>query len=293
MKDWYNVDLKRDFINQYQGTVAKNTFASLFGRSALMESDLKKDCSQFSLEQIYDLARSYRSADVSSIRIKMSLLRTYTAFCINNGFSKTKINHYTEIPSDAYESFIDRKMASKMRLSKDEVYDILDAFENARDKFIILAPYEGIYGADMCELLELREKDVLPGNKLRLCTGRIVKISDALYDIIMDCISEDTAIYGGKEKKLEKTDRVYKNLVMLIASPPTKESIIRRYYIMREQIGRETLGVKMLFNSGFLNALDEVVLEKGSFDNSQEEVKAVQERYGNSWSFGRVKRFYK
>ena len=286
--NWYNENLKKDFISQYTGEVAQNTFKLLFSKAAQMEFLLEKDCSQFTLDEIMDLARSFGASDMSSIKHKMSLLRTYTNFCINSGFHNTGINHYEELHSKVYEELIDVRKAAQTYISREEVEDIISRFDNARDKYIILAPYEDIYGKDLCELLQLSKHDLLGSNKLKLCTGREITVSSELYHIIEDCIDSDVVYYSGRRRELENTDLVYRNIKMKTADA-SNSSIVKKFFKLKTYLGRETFGLRMLYVSGFMNGVRAAVEKHGSLDEAREDIVALQEQYQNSYSFANIK----
>lgn len=289
--NWYNDDLKKDFVNQYTGGVADRTFNMIFSKAAKMESVLGKDCSQFTLDEILDLARSFGASDISSVKFKLSLLRTYTNFCINSGFHSTGINHYDDLHSKIYADLIDVRKAAKTYLSDKEVMEIVSQFENPRDKYLILGPYEGIYGKELCELLNLSRHDLLGDNKLKLCTGRTIEVSSTLYGIIEDCLAATTVLYSGRERELEKSDLVYKSVVMKSAYT-SASNIKKKFFKMRNYLDRDTFGVRMLYVSGFMNRVRDAVSRHETFEDAREEIEELQKRYQNSYSFASIKLKY-
>ena len=291
--DWYNRGVKEEFINRYTSTVGEYTFNAIFSKSAVIERELDKDCSCFSLPEIMDLARSFRSADISSVRFKISLLNSYAHFCINSGMSDTGLNHYSEVTEAMYESLVDKRKMAQTYISRKEVEDILTYFENPRDKYVILAPYEGVYGEGLCELLKLGKKDLLKENTVRLCTGRKLVVSPLLYNVMEDAAETYTAFYNGKERRLEKTDLVYKPIELESVKKTDDRAIKRKFTKLKRYLDRDTFGVRMLYVSGFLNEIDKLVSKYGGFEEARHMFDTVQDRYQSKYTLGTIRKMYK
>ena len=290
---WYNNSVKVEFINQYQGIVGGNVFNNIFQRCADMEFALEKDCSSFNLEEIMDLARSFHSADLTSVKVKMSLLRSYTQFCIEKGMSNTGLNHYSEITTAMYEGVVDRRKMAETYITREEVEEIIAAFENPRDKYIILAPYEGIYGPKLCEITELRKKDLLGNNRIRLCTGREIIVSDLLYGIMEEAAEEYEATYINRKVRLQNTDKIYKGIDKDSVGNTDDKTLKRKYWRMRSYLERSTFGARMLYVSGFINEIGNAVEKSGGFDSATREIGEIRKHYNSTYSIYTIKKMYK
>ena len=291
---WYNKKRKVDFINQYPSIVGDHTFNTIFNKTAILENELGKDCSLFTLPEISDLARSFHSADPGSIKHKISLLRSYAQFCIDNGISETGINHYIEMTASMCADAVDKRKMAETYITRKEVEEIVSVFENPRDQYIILAPYEGIYGQGLCEILQLRESDLLGQNRVRLCTGREIEVSDLLYRIMVKAAEAETAIYNGRERRLKNTDHVYKGIVIKSNTGiVTEYQLKRKLNKLKNYLDRGTLGFRMLYVSGFLNEIDKQVQKYGGFWDAIEGINTVIEHYQAPYGAHIVKQMYK
>lgn len=251
----YNSNLKNAFIEAYG--VAPSTLTSIFRLTAPMERSLNKDCSEFTLPEILILIRSFGSASVESLRVKICLLRAYTNFCIQRNFTKDSINHYDEITTKDYESLHDKRKADAQNLTENEVIDLISTFENPRDQYLILAPFEGIYGKDLCEICLMTLDDLLPNHKIKTCTGRILDVTPRLYGIMKEAGNTNFYISSeGKFRKLRESNYIYKVLDSKSADPVANKGVLmKRMTKMKAKFDIPTLGYSMLKRSGMNNAL--------------------------------------
>jgi len=291
--NWYNESIKQEFINSYQGIVGEFTFNTIFSKTKELEQALNKDCSLFVLPEILDLARSFKSGDIASIRFKISLLKSYTQFCISKGLSKTGLNHYIEVTTAMYNEVVDKKKMAETYISREEVEDIISIFDNPRDKYIILAPFEGIYGEDLCELLKLRKKDLLGNGRVRLYTDREIVVSNMLYNIMEDAADTYVAEYNGKKRPLINTDLVFKPLDTKGSLDVIGEiQIKKKFSRLKRHLDRKTFGIRMLYTSGFLSEVDKAVQKAGSIEAAKEQINEIQIKYQSRYPINSIKKMY-
>lgn len=252
--NYYNAGLKEAFMETSTSKVMLN---NIFNISAPMEKSLNKDCCDFVLPEILILMRAFESSSAESLRVKISLLRSYTTFAIERNFSKDGLNHYDEVTTKDYESLIDKHKYNLQYFTYDEVQKLLLNFSNARDQYLILAPYEGVYGKDLCEIINLTTEDLLPDHKIRTCTGRILQVSEQLYDIMQEAGRVDDYISSeGKIRALRSSKLIYKTMdTVSTPTKPNKTMLVRRMEKIRKSYEIPSLGFSMLKRSGMFNAL--------------------------------------
>ena len=245
--------LKEAFIDSYDKGVSPTALPRIFDVVRPLEEYYGKDCCNFTIEEIISAMMAFRSADVGTLRQKASLLRTYTNFCIASGFSIDGINHYVELTSDILMRCIDKKKAAAMILTPDDIEEILSELDNSRDKFLILAPYEGICGKEFCELTELTIDDLLGNNRVRLCDGRIISVSKRLYNIMIEASETDTMTRSnGYVMELVPSKYILRAAKSKRGGEaPTRLTVKSRISKIADITSRPTLGVLMLRNSGF------------------------------------------
>lgn len=277
--NFYNAGLKEEYIATSN---AKAMLKTIFNISAPMEKRLNKDCCDFVLPEILILMRAFESSSAESLRVKISLLRSYTMYAIQHNFSKDGLNHYDEVSTKDYESLFDKHKYNSQYLTYQEVQELLENFPNARDQYLILAPYEGIYGDDFCEIREMTTDDLLPDNKARTCTGRILKVSDQLYKIMQEAGNTiDYISSEGKTRKLRPSNLIYKTMdTVTTPIKPDKIMLIRRMEKMKDKYQIPSLGFSMLKRSGMFNALKDLLGDKSLAEHYNDpEVQEILTRF--------------
>ena len=158
--EYYNNAWKIQFINGYNGKIADSYWIHLFGKSKITEESLDKDLCDFTLDDIIALLKSYRSASVTALGVKASILRTYTTWCIRNDKSESNFNHFDEINHDLLNECVDRHSAMSRLTTQKELYSTLEDILNPKDQFLVLAVYEGVCGGKIERLIPLTLEDV-------------------------------------------------------------------------------------------------------------------------------------
>lgn len=280
--------IKQAFITSYDRAIAPNTLPRIFDIVEPLESYYEKDCCNFTIDEIKSVLMAFRSSDVWTVRQKVSLLKSYTNYCIDHGFSTDGINHYVEVSTEIIESCIDKRKAEVMMVTEEDVDEMLALLDSPRDKLLILAPYEGISGKGYCEILELRKSDLLPNNLVKLCDGRIIQVSAKLHSIMED--AGDLSYYtrsDGKNLELQQSEFIFKSSKGNVAS---ELSVKNRIMSIKKMVDRPYLGIKMLRNAGFYAKFDNLYTK---YDNDYEKTFNSQEYadlvYQYNITFGKVK----
>ena len=293
---WYNENLKKEFVDYHRAQVG-NLYNIVFNVTAKMEQELDKDCSSFTLSEIIDLCKSFNASTVSSLNIKASLLRTYTNFCIEKNYTRDGMNHYDELSLQLMRTCINSIKGKSRFIYEDELQQIIsDVSDDPRKQFIVLAPYEGLYGENVEEIGYLAPEDVFD-DKVRLITGRILTISPQLSKIIHDAINMTEAMgHRGIYRELYDNGKVLKVLKTSRSADVVSYQVLQTMYeIIKKDYDIPTLGGTILRKSGFYKRLDELCSKhNGSFDQAYAtiEYQRLAKRYNNNLSKAIVKREY-
>lgn len=163
--DIYNPDLKINFLEErYSGnTDTKQTILNNFKKSAIIERQLDKDLSIFSIKDINELAWVLGYASQNTIQGAISYFASYTDWCISQGLrgvNENGVNDFTIfLSTQDLSKFVSKLKAKHRYVTKEEMYDITDRLINYVDKAIVLASYEGIGGEKLHELRSLDKKN--------------------------------------------------------------------------------------------------------------------------------------
>ncbi len=205
----YNENIKIRYIKEKESTTntPKDYLTRLFNKTETFEERLEKDICNFTTYEIIDFYKTLNMTSVDSLIVLSSHLSIYTQWCMQQNLVIDCQNHFLEIDSNSFVDYINTAMFKKSIITKNTLYNWLSQLENASDAFIMLALFEGIKGKEFCELVNLKMSD-FNGNKVKLCTGRELIVSDKLVSLAKE--SNDTMIYysvtAGKEKRVPFLD---------------------------------------------------------------------------------------
>lgn len=254
LERYYNPDLKDEFIKEYNdGNSEKYTWNSIFLRSAPMEEIRDKDCCNFTYEEIERLLFSFRSVSVQRLSVILSLLSTYTDFCISRRFSIDNQNHYREIQRPNLAKYVDKRKAEYVYLTEDDVMEICNVLESYRDKYAVLALFNGIIGENFEDLIELDAEDLLGNNKIRIkSTGEIREVTPYLYNIMVQSSEEYEVVFNNNGTWKFTGTKVYKPTLTKNANTNVNKTAIgKRLAKMRVNLKMPMFGPKALIISGF------------------------------------------
>ena len=285
-KGFYNAALKQEFIESKSNLSAEDLYVYVFKKTAILEEPLDKDVCNFSLGEIADLMSVMGCGSLGSLESRISVLRSYTQFCLAKNQVLDGQNHFDEVTKRMCMEYVDSVKQARSYISKQEVYSIVDRLPNAKDKYLVLAPYEGIYGKNLCELIELTTDDILPDCAIKTCTGRVLPVTLKLYEIIVE--AGNTYEYFSpdeKSRKLKQSNLIYKPIEsVLTADKANSKQLNVKLAKLKQYIDdMPVLGVGILKRSGFYNGLYELSLKYSNLQFNdmlkQPEVKEWCNRY--------------
>ena len=237
----YNTEYKERFIKEKNNeSILPNGYLERqFEKVSSMEERLGKDISNFTFYEIIEYYKMLNTLSSEVLRVLNSQFSLYTQWCLQQNLVNDGQNHFLELRTEDYDSCINKGLLKLKVINKDILLSWVDGLQNPRDRFMLLGLFEGIKGNNYCELANLRPEDI-NGNTAKLCTGRIIEISDKLKCIIEDCIEEKKYYCntGKAEKTMPLIDRGY-----IIKDYPNTKDEVSEY-----QRGRQIYnGIQRLF----------------------------------------------
>lgn len=266
----YNLKRKEEFIRNYlqSRVIQKTTLYALFKKTAPFEEKYNKDCCTFTKDEALKMFLEFKSKSVYVLLNNNTVLKAYCAY----------MKYYHNLQSEiAYESiYIDDLKScvaeSKNRLlTREDVLDIKNQLLNHVDKCIVELLWEGVAGNAMCDITSLCE-DQLDRNKKQLyfSDGRILKLTDELYEDIINAFKQTEYLCYGESlrtKKLDGFGRLYKERDNSIGGLESEDRrfrwIYRKIKIFRDYVGMPWLTMKIISNSGFAHYLQQGMEETG------------------------------
>lgn len=170
---------KEAYLNKEYGGTNANAEAC-FKKAEQNENVLGKDLSEWITKEIIDFYKSFCTPSVDFLYNIHSVYRKYTAWCVSEDMVLDRINHYDELSLDTLLLCINKEMADRRIISREELLKVTESLDNPRDKFLCLACFEGFGGDKLSEIINVKLSDFKNG-KVRL-GKREIKYSSKLYE---------------------------------------------------------------------------------------------------------------
>ena len=285
----YQSDMKEGFISDYirSRVVARTSLYSLFRKTELFEEKNSKDCSQFNETEALDMYREFKAKSVYVLMNYNVILKAYCAWRKYYHKDKTT-DSYNNITIDLLKPCVPPD--SMKFLSREEITEIESQLYNWTDKAILECLWEGISGPSMNDLVKIDKSMInLTEKTLYFSDGRIVQLTDRLYELLMNAFDEvEYMCYGEslRVKKLIGVGRLYKERDNAHAADSDDRNfrwVYRKLQNFRELVGIPGLTMKNIHLSGMyyylVQGMQETGLELKSFLKS-EDGKKLAEKYG-------------
>lgn len=175
----YNNEVKKRYIEEKESKdiLAPGFLAKTFAKTKDFEEEFGKDVYDWTKDEVLKYYKYLNTPSQYTLNTLTATLKVYTQWCVQNGIATQ--NHYVEITTDEILSCVNEEIAGEGILTRDELLKITEDLPNWSDRFIMLALFENVRGIDFVEISNARV-DAINGNKIRLCTGREIEISDEL-----------------------------------------------------------------------------------------------------------------
>lgn len=190
----YNKEIKTRFINSLT-VLTKTRYVTVFNKTEKYEEELGKDCMIWDLEEVKAFFKSLKYTSVRQIKEVSLVLEAYVNWASAEMLCEN-VNPYAMLEFEDIAKLLVND--PEVVITKDELYDAVDAIRNYGDKFIVLGLFEGICGEKYCELSGANYEDI-SGVEMKLCSGRVIPVSQKLTEIAR--IAAETYEYttiGGK-----------------------------------------------------------------------------------------------
>ena len=209
----YCEEKKEGFIKDYlrSRVVAQTSLYSLFRKTEPYERKFKKDCSEFTEEEILQM---YKEFGARSHYVLLNYNVILKAYCAWNKYYHGMVN---EIAYDNITTEMARELVpddAKKVLTREEVTEIEDQLLNWTDKAIIEALFEGLSGNSMRDLTSIELHMIDQEAKLLvLPDGRSFNLTDRLCEfLVAACKEKEYICYGEtlKVKPMYGENKIYK-----------------------------------------------------------------------------------
>ena len=193
----YNESIKKRYIQEKENSTStpNNYLERLFDKVKCFEEKYNKDVCCFTAYEIVDFYKTINISSLESLIVLNNHLSLYVQWCLQQNLVPDCQNHFDEINNDILVECINITSLKKAIITRETLNIWLSGSNNPSDAFTMLCLFEGIKGNDFCEILNLKMSD-FSGNKVKLCTGREMIVSDKLIELakITDATMEYHAV---------------------------------------------------------------------------------------------------
>lgn len=207
----YNEKQKKQFFEYYETTRDVNTISlySYFETASIYEEMIGKDICDFILFDISNFLKFWSKGTINSLIDVSSKFNIYTDWCQKNYMAKIETNHWKELNNDIFLSCLNKNLVNQQMITREEIYEYAKKLKNAKDKVILLSPFEGILGDDMNEMIELDISNIDEENNQIILDNRRIDVPKMYIDYALRAINMyDYYTYGNDMvKHLDPSDK--------------------------------------------------------------------------------------
>lgn len=200
----YQSETKEGFIKDYLRSriIAKTSLYGLFRKLEHFETEMGKDCSQFTKEEVLQVFTELKSRSIYTLLNDVVILKAYCRY-LQYYYKIQTTNIYEEITIEDLRPCVNEK-ASRL-LSRDEVTEIEDNLLNYTDAAIVECLFSGIAGDSMKDITALDRNMLDKTNKcLIFPDGRVFDITDRLIDLLDKAFDEENYLCYGETLRVKK-----------------------------------------------------------------------------------------
>jgi hypothetical protein len=296
----FNKDFKERFLSEspiIEST--KKTYRYVLQKAEEMELQIGKDLYEFNPSECDNLINSFPRRSIQSVRMIITVFKTYIDFAIFNGMVESWTdNYFTSISSiEAVEMFLDKSSLEFQYISREKLTELQKMIENPLDVALTELAFVGVNGRKADELLNLKKTDVIAEyenkggytvfkNAYINLPDRKIEIEENTYNIIVDAIEQKEYV-----KSNGNTDAYMKCTTMQLAESDyiirnagaTRDnvsyaSLQMKFNRIKEYIGNSYLNLSYFWQSGMLHQLKKMKEESGELVDN--DFKKVHERFG-------------
>lgn len=171
IKEWYNVGLKKEYVNTFPQYENDRTFANrqnIFNKTEVFESRYDKDVAQFNIDEAKNLL-SGLGTSTKSLNTNKSLLSEYVDWCISNKKFKCE-NVFDKFNIASID--VSYQIRKQMFGSHTELHEVLDKafplnYECPEMSDMVKLICELLFmGLNTYEIINIKKKDIDQQNKL-------------------------------------------------------------------------------------------------------------------------------
>lgn len=188
----FNEKTKKRFLNAVDlSQFPKSFWNNVFKKSEILEEQYNKDLYNFSKEQILIWYKLLDSKSLEYLSVINYNIIKYAQWALQESLIVDGMNHFVEITDDEISECVNKYGLNNSIITKEELDNILFKIPSSRDKFILLALFEGIKGINLDDIVNMKLDDInRSDNTVNLESGKKKKISNQLIQYAIESADE-------------------------------------------------------------------------------------------------------
>ena len=288
-----NKNLKKRFLEQYPESTRQNMEYVLFADIVkIMEEKKGKDLYEFNRDELLKLIGELNPSSYQAAATRLSFIRKYIKFAMINGYLTTGINFANLITPDNLKDVVNAYIIKLKYLTKEELKEIADGFDNAIDAVFVMLLYEGVKGESLSEIVNLRKKDIDFENRIIKLTDknntiRYKKISQETINMINEALEQDKYFVVVENRSLRfsrpmpSTDYVIRTVGNYVG-PAKSRTLIARLRAAKKKIGNPYITPTSIWESGMINYAKKLKEKEGIKELTTDHYKEISKWAGRS-----------
>lgn len=261
--------LKESFIEDSTGDNENTikTYIKTLSKCYKLENEWRKDLCEFSYDEISTLLGDLNAGTVSSLQTQHNIIKQYIQYAINEGYGNPlKINYAEMFKIKDFKQYINKIKVDNRIITKEDLLDIIESTDfyggNAQDYCPLVLIFNGVWGKNLEELINLKREDIDENNstlKLTKDNGdeRTIKIDSEWIKYLIKA-SEETeyTILKSIEAMKFQTRKLINSPYVLkgYRNEKAEAQLIRqRFMRIRKFWGNEYITPKSILYSGMIH----------------------------------------
>ena len=269
----------------------------VFEKSEQLEEMYNKDLYNFTKKEIIGFYKYLDSKSLDYLMVMNLNLIKYAQWALQETLIVDGQNHFAEITNNELSECVNKFGINESIITKERLSELLNKIHAAKEKFIIIALFEGIKGVKYQEIVHANIKDInITKNTMKLCTGRTVEVSNDLIRIAKEADAEVEYISpkGKKYTLYGEPGGLCKYVRQDISEENRGDVVGKTIRNVLDTIGASKyITINSIFTSGLIHKINQFAERDGSSAeevlSNPDHIKYLENQYG--WNYMIKKRF--
>lgn len=264
----FNEEIKLRFIDSINvDQYTDGYWDNLFNKTESLETEYNKDLCNFTKNEILVLYKIFDSKSYDFLMVTNYNIIKYVQWALQESLIIDGMNHFAEIGQEELYGCVNKFGIDESIITKEKLNEILAKINAFRDKYAIIALFEGIKGTGFSDVINANIRDIDKQNKkMKLYSGKTIDVSDRFIMIAELAANEDTYVSpGGRTYHLIGEDgAIYKIFDKKIIEGNESKNLAKVYRRVLNALDESRfITPNSIFTSGLIYRINQFAEEDG------------------------------